>query len=62
MKYRFGYTDEELNKVYSTVDVTLNVTAGEGYGLPIVESMASGNTCHCGWIYDHARTTGLGRG
>lgn len=40
--YRFGLDDEDLNDTYNAVDVTMNCTAGEGFGLPILESFATG--------------------
>lgn len=40
--YRFGLSDEDLNDHYNAMDVVMNCTAGEGFGLPILESFATG--------------------
>lgn len=40
--YRFGLDDEDLNDTYNAMDVVMNCTAGEGFGLPILESFATG--------------------
>ena len=37
-----NYSDEQMNGLYSACDVTLGIGAGEGFGLPIFESLASG--------------------
>lgn len=41
-EYRWGLSEEKLNLRYNGCDVVLNTTKGEGFGLPILESMASG--------------------
>ena len=38
----WGATDEELAKVYSALDVYVQATSGEGFGLPVLEAMACG--------------------
>lgn len=40
-RYRYGHSDEQLNRLYNACDVVLNATAGEGFGLPILEAMAT---------------------
>ena len=37
-----GLTDEKLNRLYNIFDVTVLPSTGEGFGLPILESMAVG--------------------
>jgi len=37
-----GLPDERLNEVYNAFDVMALPTAGEGFGLPLLESMAAG--------------------
>jgi glycosyltransferase involved in cell wall biosynthesis len=37
-----GVPDENMAEIYSAADVTLNATAGEGFGVPIIESLACG--------------------
>lgn len=37
-----GFTDEEMCDVYRSADWTLLTSLGEGFGLPIIESLASG--------------------
>ena len=37
-----GVPDESLAEVFQAADVTLNATAGEGFGVPIIESLACG--------------------
>jgi glycosyltransferase involved in cell wall biosynthesis len=42
-KYERGLiTEEDMRFVYSASDVLLNVSRGEGFGVPIIESMACG--------------------
>ena len=41
-RYAIGYTQEEMARLYSTFDLTLMTTGGEGFGLPTVESMMCG--------------------
>ena len=38
-------TDEDLPGVYSAAKLTLQVSIAEGFGLPVLESMASGTPC-----------------
>jgi glycosyltransferase involved in cell wall biosynthesis len=35
-------TDEQLNRVYNLMDVMVLPTLGEGFGLPIIESLSAG--------------------
>jgi len=37
-----GYTEQEMAQIYNAADVNVLVTSGEGFALPIVESMACG--------------------
>lgn len=37
-----GFPPEKMNEVFNGFDVTLMTTAGEGFGLPIIESQACG--------------------
>lgn len=41
-QYRWGLPEEHLSVLYSSCDILLNCTAGEGFGLPIVEAFACG--------------------
>ena len=43
-EYQFiiGYTEEQMAKIYNAFDVLLYATAGEGFGLPIIEAQACG--------------------
>lgn len=40
-----GVTPERLNLLYNAFDVQIMPTQGEGWGLPLVESMAAGTPC-----------------
>lgn len=40
-QFRFGVPDQHLNTLYNACDVVLNVTAGEGFGLPLLEAFAT---------------------
>ena len=37
-----AYTDTEMGDIYSSLDVLLNVSTGEGFGVPILEAQACG--------------------
>jgi glycosyltransferase involved in cell wall biosynthesis len=37
-----GVADERLNEIYNVFDVMVLPTAGEGFGLPLLEAMAAG--------------------
>ncbi|MCD6318970.1 glycosyltransferase family 4 protein [Candidatus Aerophobetes bacterium] len=39
-----GVTDDELNKLYNAMDLTVNASAAEGFGLTSLESMSAGTT------------------
>jgi len=41
-RLRIGYAQKELAALYSTSDVLLNATYGEGFGVPTVEAQACG--------------------
>ena len=43
-----GYSDRELSYFYSACDVTMLPSLGEGFGYPVVESMAAGVPCVVG--------------
>jgi glycosyltransferase involved in cell wall biosynthesis len=38
----FSFTEEEMAGWYNSFDILVNVTRGEGFGIPILESMACG--------------------
>ena len=40
--YFQGYSEEEMARAYNASDLTLMATASEGFGIPIIESMACG--------------------
>ena len=40
--YFTGYSEEEMARVYNASDLILMATASEGFGIPIIESMACG--------------------
>lgn len=40
MKAHSGFPDNEMNNVYNLMDVFFLSTSGEGFGIPIIESMA----------------------
>jgi glycosyltransferase involved in cell wall biosynthesis len=37
-----GYADEHMRLVYSALDILMNVSLGEGFGIPLVEAQACG--------------------
>lgn len=41
-RYFVGFSEEEMARMYNATDLTLVSTASEGFGIPIIESMASG--------------------
>jgi len=41
-EWYMGYSDETMARHYNSMDVLLNTTAGEGWGLPITEAQACG--------------------
>jgi len=43
----FGMREEEMGRVYNALDVHMLISSGEGFGLPVVESLACGvpNIC-----------------
>lgn len=42
VKLRYGYTSEEMAGLYSTMDVLLHASYGEGFGVPAIEAQACG--------------------
>lgn len=40
--YKYGLTDDEMNTVYNLFDLHTIPTTGEGFGIPIIESMSCG--------------------
>lgn len=40
--YRMGVDDKTMAKIYTRADVLLSATAGEGFGLPVLEAQACG--------------------
>jgi glycosyltransferase involved in cell wall biosynthesis len=40
--YRMGIDDETMARIYTRTDVLLSATAGEGFGLPVLEAQACG--------------------
>lgn len=40
-QFRFGVPDQRLNVLYNACDVVLNVTAGEGFSLPLFKAFAT---------------------
>lgn len=55
-----GVTDEELNNIYNSFDVNVLISLGDGFGLPVAESMAvgcpqivSGHSCLKELVEDH---------
>jgi glycosyltransferase involved in cell wall biosynthesis len=40
--YVLGYAEEHMTNIYSSFDVLLNASKGEGFGIPIVEAQACG--------------------
>ena len=41
-KMRFGYSDQEMAGLYTSMDVLLHVSYGEGFGVPAIEAQACG--------------------
>jgi glycosyltransferase involved in cell wall biosynthesis len=41
-RYFFGYTDEEMAALYTSMDVLLHPSYGEGFGVPAIEAQATG--------------------
>lgn len=41
-KARMGYSDEEMAALYTGMDILLNVSYGEGFGVPAIEAQACG--------------------
>lgn len=41
-KYAYGFSEEDMAKMYNAFDVLLSATNGEGFGLPVIESQACG--------------------
>lgn len=42
VKLRYGYTTEEMAGIYSSLDVLLHASYGEGFGVPAIEAQACG--------------------
>jgi len=42
VKHRYGYTPQEMAVIYSTMDVLLHASYGEGFGVPAIEAQACG--------------------
>jgi glycosyltransferase involved in cell wall biosynthesis len=42
VKHRYGYSPAEMAGIYSTMDVLLHASYGEGFGVPAVEAQACG--------------------
>lgn len=40
-RFHFGVPDQQLNVLYNACDVVMNVTAGEGFSLPVFEAFAT---------------------
>ena len=45
--YKIGLSDEEMVKMYNASDVTVYASSSEGFGYPIIESLACGVPCIC---------------
>ena len=41
-KYKLAFSDEYMAQAYSAMDVLMNVSYGEGFGIPIIEAQACG--------------------
>ncbi len=41
-KLRYGYSTQEMSALYSTMDVLLHASYGEGFGVPAIEAQACG--------------------
>ncbi len=41
-KWIMGFKEEQLVQIYNSFDVLLSATAGEGFGLPVIEAQACG--------------------
>jgi glycosyltransferase involved in cell wall biosynthesis len=42
VKHRYGYTPQEMAVIYSSMDVLLHASYGEGFGVPAIEAQACG--------------------
>jgi glycosyltransferase involved in cell wall biosynthesis len=42
VKLRYGYSSEEMAGIYSSFDVLLHASYGEGFGVPAIEAQACG--------------------
>lgn len=42
VKLRYGYSTEEMAGIYTTMDVLLHTSYGEGFGVPAIEAQACG--------------------
>jgi len=42
MKLRYGYSTDEMAGIYSSLDVLLHASYGEGFGVPAIEAQACG--------------------
>jgi len=55
----FGYPPNHLRNIYQATDITVSTTHGEGFGLNIAESMATGTPCI---VPDYAGPAEWGKG
>jgi glycosyltransferase involved in cell wall biosynthesis len=42
VKFRYGYSSDEMAGIYSSLDVLLHASYGEGFGVPAIEAQACG--------------------
>lgn len=42
VKFRYGYSPDEMAGIYSSLDVLLHASYGEGFGVPAIEAQACG--------------------